>query len=103
MIATPRALALSGAYLLGSTQVHGNCAIGVPHPTFHVGSDAQCKYATIQDAIADVPSPPSCAPNIVVTDEHQPWNEALTIQDRSLVLIGMSGACGVSSTREEPP
>lgn len=75
-----------------------SCSIGVPPPKFYVGSDAQCKYTTIQAAIKDVPSPTSCAPTIYVTNEHQPWNEALTIDGRSLTLAGIAGGCGVSST-----
>jgi len=97
MVTICRTCVLACASLFCWSQAHAGCVIGVPHPTFYVGSDNQCKYAKIQDAITDVSPTATCPPNIVVTNEHQPWNEALTITGRSFTLIGATGGCGISS------
>ncbi|HEX4481930.1 MAG TPA: hypothetical protein VH082_14035 [Rudaea sp.] len=65
----------------------------MPPPTFYVGSDNQCTYSKIQDAINAVSTTATCAPIIYVTNEHKPWNEALTITNRTFTLIGTASAC----------
>jgi len=88
-------------FALAMPLADAGCPIGVPPPSYYVGTDGHCKYSTIQAAILDVPSPTTCTPNIYVTNEHTTWNEVLTIDKRSLNLIGLAGACGTSSTMVE--
>jgi hypothetical protein len=77
---------------------NASCLPGVPPPTFYVGSDNQCTYTKIQDAITAVSTTATCAPIIYVTNEHNPWNEALTITNRTFTLIGTTSACSTGGT-----
>ncbi len=70
-----------------------SCPIGVPPPSFYVGSDNRCSYNRIQDAITAVSTSATCAPIIYVTDEHKPWKEALTITNRTFTLVGTTASC----------
>ncbi len=100
MTAILRRFAWTGACLLGWSQVHASCLVGVPHPTIHVGSasDPKCNYTSIQAAINSVSTSATCPPNIVIANkpDNAAWNEALTITDRSLALIGNADTCTVN-------
>ncbi|QBB71448.1 hypothetical protein ELE36_14380 [Pseudolysobacter antarcticus] len=98
MLTILRFLLLSGACLLGWTQAIANCLPSVPPPTFYVGSDNQCDYATIQAAISAVSTSATCAPNIVITNEIAWTAQHLSIDNRSLNLIGSSSGCGIGGT-----
>ncbi len=91
-----------GACLLGWTHAGANCSPAVPPPTFYVGSDNQCDYATIQAAISAVSTTATCAPNIVITNEISWTAQHLNIDNRSLNLIGSSSGCGVGGTTSAP-
>ena len=92
------AFALSMMLIACAPAANANCLPGVPPPTFYVGSDNQCAYSKIQDAITAVSTTATCAPIIYVTNEHNPWNEALTITNRTFTLIGTTAACSTSGT-----
>lgn len=84
--------------LLADQTAFAACAIGVPPPAFYVGSDNQCAYSKIQDAITAVSTTSTCAPTIYVTSEHRPWNEVLTITNRTFTLAGTTASCSTSGT-----
>jgi hypothetical protein len=92
------AFALSLMFCACVPAANASCLPGVPPPTFYVGSDNQCAYTKIQDAITAVSTTATCAPIIYVTNEHNPWNEALTITNRTFTLIGTTAACSTGGT-----
>ncbi len=96
------ALALLVMCYLGVPAAYAGCVIGVPHPTIYVGAvgDSKCNYTTIQAAITSVSTSATCPPNIVISNKanNAAWNEALTITDRSLALIGSANSCSVNNT-----
>jgi hypothetical protein len=98
MLTILRFLLFVGVCLLGWTQARANCLPTVPPPTFYVGGDNQCDYATIQAAISAVSTTATCAPNIVITSEIAWTAQHLSINNRSLNLIGSSSGCGVGGT-----
>jgi hypothetical protein len=70
------------------------CSTSVPPPTRYVGNtatDNQCTDNDIQSAINNAVCPGA---KIVITGEHTYTAQHLTLQDKSLVLIGSTGACG---------
>lgn len=102
MGAIVRWLVVVAALLYVCGHAHANCPTGVPPPTSYVGSDNKCQYAKIQDAITAVSPTATCAPIIIVTNEHEPaWNEALTIAGRSFTLVGSAGGCGTINNGED--
>ncbi len=98
MLTILRFLLFVGACLLGWIQASASCSPTVPPPTIYVGSDNQCDYATIQAAISAVSTTATCAPNIVITNETAWTTQHLSIDNRSLNLIGSSSGCGVGGT-----
>ncbi len=102
MVTICRTCVLACASLFCWSQAHAGCVIGVPHPTIYVGAagDAKCNFTSIQAAISSVSTSATCPPNILISNKpgNAPWNEALTITDRSLALIGNASTCSVSNT-----
>jgi hypothetical protein len=100
MVTNFRTLLLSAACLLAWSQAKAlsNCSPFVPTPIRYVGDvahDNKCTDDNIQSAINNIPCQGT---KILITGEHTYTAQALTIQDKSLSLIGSSSACGISNT-----
>jgi hypothetical protein len=97
MVTFLRQFLLACACLFGWTQAHAilTCSRTMPVPILYVGDvahDSKCTDDNIQHAIDNLPCQGA---KIVLTGEHTYTAQHLTIQDKSLSLIGTTAAgCG---------
>jgi hypothetical protein len=102
MIISRLLVVVTAAGLFGWNVARADCMVGETPSTSYVGTGPTCKYSTIQDAITAVSTTSACPAIIYVTNQKQPWNEVLTVTDRSFSLIGTSFGCLRTGTPGTP-